>query len=134
MKPLPFSKRCGTCGSYERVANNGGCKACLRRSAARRRIENPGACRIISQNRRARKLSNGGKLSQGLADKLLKIQGWKCNYCKIDLGDDFHMDHIMPLKLGGQNTDDNIQILCPYCNCSKGAKHPLTFMQENGYV
>lgn len=44
------------------------------------------------------------------------------------------MDHIMPLALGGTNTDDNIQLLCPTCNRSKHAKHPVDFMQQRGFL
>lgn len=32
------------------------------------------------------------------------------------------VDHIVPLKLGGTDTSDNVQLLCKHCNSSKGAK------------
>lgn len=32
------------------------------------------------------------------------------------------VDHIVPLKLGGTDTIDNVQLLCKHCNSSKGAK------------
>lgn len=50
----------------------------------------------------------------------------KCNYCQIILHK-FHIDHVMPLKLGGGNNIENIQLLCPKCNLRKGAKHPDIF-------
>lgn len=34
----------------------------------------------------------------------------------------------------GSNTDDNIQLLCKTCNLSKGAKHPIDFMQSKGFL
>ena len=34
-----------------------------------------------------------------------------------------HLDHIIPRKQGGPNTEDNIQALCSYCNASAGAKY-----------
>jgi 5-methylcytosine-specific restriction endonuclease McrA len=44
------------------------------------------------------------------------------------------MDHIIPLALGGTNTDDNIQLLRAKCNKQKGAKHPIDFMQQRGFL
>lgn len=96
---------------------------------------NPESLRIRSQNRRARKREVGGKLSSGLAERLFKLQRGKCACgCKQPLGDDFHLDHIMPLALGGTNTDDNIQLLRATCNMKKNAKHPVDFMRERGLL
>jgi hypothetical protein len=90
--------------------------------------------RIWQQNRRARQLKNGDKLSKGLAQKLFKLQKGKCPCCKQLLGDDYHLDHIVPLALGGSNTDDNIQLLRATCNNQKSAKHPIDFMQQKGFL
>jgi hypothetical protein len=96
---------------------------------------NPDARRIHKQNRRARKLENGGELSRGIAVKLLKLQKGKCACCNSDLSETgYHIDHIMPLALGGSNDDDNVQLLCPACNASKGAKNPVDFMQSRGFL
>lgn len=96
---------------------------------------NPEARRIINQNRRARKRENGGKLSKGLADKLFTLQRGKCACgCKQALGNDYHLDHIMPLSLGGTNTDNNIQLLRSKCNLQKNSKHPVDFMRQRGYL
>lgn len=35
---------------------------------------------------------------------------------------DLHLDHIIPLALGGDNSQNNMQLLCCRCNLSKGAK------------
>jgi 5-methylcytosine-specific restriction endonuclease McrA len=93
---------------------------------------NPEARRIMDQNRRARKLANGGKLSKGLSAKLFKLQKGKCPCCNQPLGDDCHMDHIIPLAKGGANEDWNIQLLRQQCNQQKGAKDPVEFMQSRG--
>lgn len=96
---------------------------------------NPEACRIYNRNRRARKREAGGKLSSGLSDKLFALQRGKCACgCLQPLGDDFHMDHVMPLALGGSNTDDNMQLLRSICNRQKHAKHPVEFMQSRGFL
>ena len=103
------------------------------RSAAWR-AANPEICKIYKQNRRARKTASGGALSKGLAVKLFKLQKGKCPCCRQPLGDDYHLDHKMPLALGGQNTDDNMQLLRSVCNLQKHAKHPVDFMQSRGFL
>jgi hypothetical protein len=95
---------------------------------------NPEAQRMYNHNRRARKLANVGNLSKGLAKKLFKLQKGKCPCCQKPLGDDYHLDHIVPLALGGSNTDDNIQLLRQQCNSQKHAKHPIDFMQSKGFL
>lgn len=96
---------------------------------------NPEAGRAYNRNRRARKREAGGKLSSGLSDKLFALQRGKCACgCLQPLGDDFHMDHVMPLALGGSNTDDNMQLLRSICNRQKHAKHPVEFMQSRGFL
>lgn len=96
---------------------------------------NPDAHRIYKQNRRTLKNQSGGKLSKGLSGRLFKLQRGKCACgCNQPLNDDFHLDHIMPLALGGTNTDDNIQLLRAICNLQKHAKHPVEFMQMRGFL
>lgn len=43
-----------------------------------------------------------------------------------------HVDHVMPLALGGDNTRSNIQILCAPCNLSKNAAHPVDYARSLG--
>lgn len=104
------------------------------KSVARWRVANPEARRIYEQNRRARKLEAGGELSVDIAERLYSLQRGKCACCKKSLGDKFHRDHYMPLALGGTNTDDNMQLLCPTCNLQKNKKHPIDFMQQRGFL
>lgn len=101
---------------------------------AKWRESNKGLERIYKQNRRARAKQSGGALSNGLTEKLYNLQKGKCACCGSPLGDKFHLDHIMPLALGGSNTDDNIQLLLPKCNTQKRAKHPIDFMQQKGFL
>lgn len=95
---------------------------------------NPEAVKAHKQNRRSRKLKAGGKLSVGIAKKLFVLQRGKCTCCGLPLGDNYHIDHIMPLALGGTNTDDNVQLLRQRCNNQKYAKHPVDFMQQRGFL
>ncbi len=96
--------------------------------------KNPEAIRIKAHNQRARKRRSGGTLSKGLSAKLFSLQRGRCVCCQQPLGDGYHMDHVVPLVLGGTNTDDNIQLLRAQCNLQKYTKHPVDFMQQRGYL
>lgn len=96
--------------------------------------ENPAAAKLIQANRRSRKKNASGSLSKGLEDRLYALQKGKCACCRQPLGENYHLDHIMPLALGGTNTDDNIQLLRQRCNNQKHAKHPVDFMQSRGFL
>lgn len=95
---------------------------------------NPEARSIHKRNRRALKKQAAGKISKGLAEKLFILQKGKCPCCGKSLGENYHMDHIIPLALGGSNYDSNIQLLRKQCNLQKNAKHPLDFMQSRGFL
>ena len=45
--------------------------------------------------------------------------GNKCRNCGVQT-EFLHWDHLFPFDLGGPNTIENIQRLCPTCNTSKG--------------
>ncbi len=97
-------------------------------------VDNSEARRINDQNREARKRRNGGILSRGLSQRLFKLQRGLCPCCKQPLGDSYHLDHIIPIDLGGPNVDSNMQLLRSVCNLQKHAKHPIDFMQERGFL
>jgi 5-methylcytosine-specific restriction endonuclease McrA len=139
-------KPCKKCGESNRYPS-GKCKPCG--DAAEKYKANPDKCKeynanwyrnnpeavsVKNQNRRARVRSVGGKLSKGLPEKLFSLQQGKCACCGLPLGDKYHLDHIVPLALGGTNTDDNIQLLRASCNNQKHAKHPVDFMRERGFL
>jgi 5-methylcytosine-specific restriction endonuclease McrA len=106
----------------------------IRAAAARWREKNKDRGRVYTQNRRERIRKGGDRLSPGLAQRLLKLQRGKCACCKLPLGDDYHLDHIVPLVRGGENVDSNIQLLRNLCNRQKHAKDPIAFMQERGFL
>lgn len=95
---------------------------------------NPDAVRRMNHVRRARKSRSGGNLSSGITQKLFSLQRGRCACCGLLLGDRYDLDHIMPLALGGSNTDDNVQLLRQRCNRQKHAKHPIYFMQSRGFL
>ncbi len=85
---------------------------------------NRAAYRVYHLNRKRRL---AGKLSPGIVNELMDRQRGRCVYCCVSLSIGYHVDHVMPAALGGTNTDDNVQLLCPPCNMSKHDKHPDVF-------
>lgn len=118
----------------------GGRKESVRRQIAdgranaqlkRYRAENPEKVREWAQSRNRRKY---GRLPRGTVKQLSVLQQGKCAICRRSLDAGFHVDHIIPLALGGSHTKRNIQLLCASCNVRKSAKHPIDFMQERGFL
>ena len=111
----------------------------LARAAEQRwRERNPEKRRLVGRqnqaNRRARKRIGGGRLSAGIAKKLYALQRGRCACCGKSLALGYHIDHIIPLALGGANDDLNIQLLTPDCNQRKKAQHPVDYMQSQGFL
>ena len=89
--------------------------------------------RIKGHARRAQINGSGGTHTPADLKSILIAQGHKCANCGADLRKvEKHVDHIMPLYLGGSNDKKNIQYLCATCNYRKGHKDPIDFAQEQG--
>lgn len=99
-------------------------------AGAARKKANPESARRHSHTRRAR-LLGGGELSPGIVEKLMRLQRGKCANCHKKLTAP-QIDHVLPVSRGGSNTDDNVQLLCGFCNRRKHAKDPIAFAQEQG--
>ncbi len=55
----------------------------------------------------------------------------RCGYCgKSLVGQDFEIEHIIPVSKGGRNSNDNLAVVCPNCNRAKSEKHPARFALE----
>lgn len=98
------------------------------------RDANPERHRSYLAKRRKQLQSSGESFSASDVKELFATQGGKCAEpsCRTALSDGYHVDHIMPLALGGRNTAENIQLLCARCNVKKGSKHPIRWANENG--
>lgn len=58
-------------------------------------------------------------------DTFLARFGHRCPSCHADLRvTGYHIDHIIPWRLGGTGASENVQPLCPRCNLNKGGKAP----------
>lgn len=104
----------------------------IRARVTKWRAEHPEAIRIYSHTRHSK--ISGGTLSKDLIQKLLRLQKGKCPCCMQQLGNDYELDHIVPLAKGGRNEDVNMQLLRRLCNRQKHAKHPIDFMQSRGFL
>lgn len=95
------------------------------------RLRNPEKAREWRKKRSGLTLS---KLPSGTVKRIGDLQKWKCAICMKKLKGKYHADHVMPLALGGEHHQTNIQILCPSCNMRKNAKHPVDYMRQVGFL
>lgn len=66
-----------------------------------------------------------------IIDFLLKRDGLVCGLCKESLENSaFHIDHRIPVALGGPDTMENIQLTHPKCNLEQAI---LIRKQKHGY-
>jgi 5-methylcytosine-specific restriction endonuclease McrA len=86
------------------------------------------------RTRRARKRNAEGSHTAANIQQLLVFQKRKCAVCHTSIKNNYHVDHVIPLALGGGNGKDNLQLLCPHCNLRKNAQHPVEFMQSRGML
>lgn len=89
---------------------------------------NPDSLRAFSQKRRCAEKNAEGSFSASDIQRIFEVQFGMCTGCGDPLessgGNKYHVDHVMPISLGGSNWPSNLQLLCPRCNHSKNAKHP----------
>lgn len=81
--------------------------------------------RLPKEERQARDVT----LSRRFKVALLIAQRCKCAGCSkfFEATWDCHLDHNLPLALGGTNDVENLQLLCQHCNSTKQAKHPTVW-------
>ncbi len=96
------------------------------------RKSNRERARVIVRNRIARVKNALGTHTAEQVVEMLQRQNWECVGCGASIKKKRHIDHKMPLLLGGSNDISNLQGLCPRCNCSKNAKHPDVWAREMG--
>ncbi|MCX5470459.1 HNH endonuclease [Alcaligenes sp. A-TC2] len=65
-------------------------------------------------------------------DALFHRDNGRCGKCNCDLTGvlsierRFHIDHMIPISLGGTNDPTNLQVLCDRCNLQKGNRNDST--------
>ena len=81
------------------------------------------------ENRRARKISAGGKWTRKDIRDRYTAQNGRCLYCcKTVEINSFHTDHMIPLSKGGSNEVGNLAIACETCNVSKSTKSVMDYV------
>ena len=110
-----------------------GC-ATTKRDPALRSKELKAIMNALSHRRRAKKAGNGGSFTPAQIDDLYRMQKGLCAEpsCRCRLRGKYHIDHIIPVDLGGTSWITNLQLLCPPCNRRKSNKDPIAWAQENG--
>lgn len=83
----------------------------------------------VNAKAKRRERIGSDKLPYGTIPAQFKAQNGLCACCGEPLVK-YHVDHIMPLALGGRNIPENIQLLLPSCNHRKSAKHPDVWRKE----
>jgi 5-methylcytosine-specific restriction protein A len=62
-----------------------------------------------------------GYALQKIRLRILLRDGYACRVCGRASADGLEIDHVVPLHLGGKETDQNRQALCPECHAAKSA-------------
>jgi 5-methylcytosine-specific restriction endonuclease McrA len=88
--------------------------------------------RVYTENRRVRKLTNGGSHTPEQIEELYAKQQHHCAGCGASIRKRYEVDHIIPVTRGGTNDISNIQLLCMPCNRTKHNKLPEQWAREQG--
>lgn len=73
-----------------------------------------------------------GTISRAIAQDLLEKSLGRCYICDTEFGTKWEIDHINPIKLGGDNSLDNLAIACRSCNRKKSAKSLDQYLKDSG--
>lgn len=64
-------------------------------------------------------------ISKRLRFEVLRRDGFRCTYCgATPLEAELHIDHVVPVALGGQDTPENLTTSCDACNAGKASTSP----------
>lgn len=97
---------------------------------------NPEKRRAKERAREARERGAEGTHTWSDIEALKDKQNGRCAHpgCRARLANGFHVDHVVPIALGGSNWPTNLQLLCPPHNQAKGARDPIDWARQNGLL
>ena len=90
------------------------CRECNKKKVVSWRNQNPFCHRISKLWLRSK-----ARITSKQIEDILVSQLRKCKLCEVDLEPNWHLDHIVPVKLGGSGKLSNLQALCRKCNMWK---------------
>lgn len=80
----------------------------------------------LAQRAKHHLFEGGGVKGQGLVGFLyyqLRRQNFSCDYCERGFsGNEFEIDHKLPISRGGTNAFENLHFVCQECNHDKNSK------------
>jgi 5-methylcytosine-specific restriction endonuclease McrA len=88
----------------------------------------PEVVRARKHARRIKEKSLPSKINPDYVKFLIVYQNMICNYCGIIMVD-YQIDHMLPISRGGDNSDSNLQLICPTCNRKKSSKTDSEFKE-----
>jgi 5-methylcytosine-specific restriction endonuclease McrA len=72
-------------------------------------------------------------MRKAIVERLWRRQRGLCVFvwwCRSDLRlTGYHLDHVVPRSRGGSDDERNLQLTCPKCNLSKGARFNYQFIE-----
>jgi 5-methylcytosine-specific restriction endonuclease McrA len=74
---------------------------------------------LLAQIRDKRFKTSREKFTKSQRETIKTKQNGKCNKCKEEIKNTFHIDHIQPLSNNGTNEPENLQALCVSCHIEK---------------
>lgn len=91
--------------------------------------------KIYSPIRQAKINASGYKINSEDTKEIWECQNGRCFYCGGMLGvfekrENFHIDHLKPLSLGGEHFPLNLVIACVDCNLQKNMKTEEAFLEK----
>lgn len=97
----------------------------------------PKKYKVYCHNYRARKMNAEGHWTTDDETNMYSEQDGRCAYCGItiyrDIDSDVHVDHIIPLTMGGSNWPSNLTLSCQSCNLSKSSRTVEKWQQVRGW-
>lgn len=66
--------------------------------------------------------------------RMYDMQEGKCAYCMAELNLNYHIEHIIPLCVGGTNKESNLCLSCPNCNLIAGTKVFVDFSSKQRWI
>lgn len=97
------------------------CRSCVRKNVKRHYDDDP----YTASQRAMWRAASGWSQSERETIKRALVQRdgeFRCFYCKKSLGWEYHIDHMLPVSMGGKNKMENYALACAQCNQEKHNK------------